>query len=146
MSILHAVRIETQGNGLFGFSTDGDVAAVARVHDSNNELGDFVAWFPDHPNQWWLRRGDIAVLGGHDLAVAGYHGGDIRLHATPQAWLLGGRRGTCILMWDAPLDDLFNGVGAVDCDSPALRQRFVAALRRWEPRINLVSPEKHHAA
>ncbi len=144
--MIRVLRIETQDSGFFEFSADGALAAVARVHDSDHDLADFVAWFLDRPGQWWLRHGDCAVLGGHELAVAAWGGGVIRLHATPEEWFLGGQHGACVLLWDAPLDDLFAGVGSIRCDSPVLRQRIVDALRRWEPRVELVQRETHHAA
>ena len=54
-----------------------------------------------------------------------YYGDTIRLYETPQQWLLGRPHGVCVLLWTAPLDYLFDGVGAVECDSYELQQRFV---------------------
>ena len=143
---IRVLRIETHDSGLFSFAAEGELAAVARVHDSDHDLADFVAWFVGSPGQWWLRHGDCAVLGAHELAVAAWGGGVIRLHATPEDWFHGGRHGVCVLLWGAPLDDLFAGVGSIRCDSPALRQRLITALRRWEPRVELIQQETHHAA
>ena len=137
-------RIKAHDNGLFEFSPEGELAAVARVHDSEGDLADFVAWFLDRPGEWWLRYGDIPILGSHALAVAAYHGDGTRLYATPEAWLLGGRRGVCVLLWGAPLNDLFAGVGNIECDNPALGKRIMTALRRWEPRVKLMRPEARH--
>ena len=145
--MIQVLRIETHDDGCFEFSAGGDLAAVARVHDSDHDLADFVAWFPDdRPGRWWLRNGNCAVLGAHELAVAAWGGGVVRFHETPEAWFRGGRHGVCVLLWGAPLDDLFAGVGSIRCDSPALRQRLVTVLRRWEPRVELVHREAHRAA
>ena len=141
--MIRVLRIETHDSGLFEFSAEGELAAVARVHDSDHDLADFVAWFLDRPGHWWLRHGDVAVLGGHELAVAAWGGGVIRLHATPEAWFLGGRHGVCVLLWDAPLDDLFAEVRAVTCDSEALADQLTTALRSWEP---IIATEVRHAA
>ena len=143
---IRVLRIETHDSGLFEFDAGGDLAAVSRVHDSDHDLADFVAWFVDRPGQWWLRNGDVAVLGSHELAVAAWGRGVIRIHETPEEWFRGGRHGVCVLLWDAPLDDLFAGVGSIWCDSPTLRQRIVDALRRWEPRVELLRRETPHAA
>jgi hypothetical protein len=138
-----AARIRTRPDGLYKLADDGDVAVIIPVYDSNHKLADLCAWDPATPGRWWLRCGDIAVLGGHALAVEAYHGGAIRLYATPQEWLLGRPRGACILLWAAPLDHLFEGVGTVDCDSPELHQRFMKALRRWEPRVVVRRRARH---
>jgi hypothetical protein len=138
-------RIHTRPDGLYELADggDGDMVVMIPVYDSNHELADLCVWDPAAPGRWWLRYGDVAVLGGHALAVEAYHGGAIRLHATPQEWLLGQRRGVCVLLWAAPLDYLFEGVGTVDCDSPELHQRFMKALRRWEPRVVVRRRARH---
>ena len=145
MTKMSVLQIKPHSDGSFEFAPDGEPAIVAEIHDAHDALADFAAWQPERPGQWWLRHGDIAVLGGHALAVAAYHGDSIRLCGTPQDWFRTHRRGVCVLLWGAPLDELFDGVGSVECDSPELQQRFVAALRRWEPRVT--SPRRaRHAA
>ncbi len=143
MSGMQVLLIKTAGDGSFVFAPDGEPAIVAKIHDSHGDLADFVAWQPERPGQWWLRRGELAVLGGHALAVANYHGNSIRLFGTPQDWFRSGGDGVCILLWTAPLDGLFDGVGVVECDSSALQQRFVTAIRRWEPRTTARRRARH---
>ena len=145
MSTMDVLQIKTNCTGGFVFAADGEPAIVAEIHDAHGEIADFVAWQPEQQGRWWLRRGDIAVLGGHALAVAAYHGDKIRLWPTPQDWFRTRQLGVCILLWDAPLDGLFEGVGGVECDSPELQQRFLAALRQWEPRV-VVRRGVHHDA
>ena len=137
-------RIRTRPDGLYEPDDGGGPAVIAPVYDSGGELADLCAWDLDAPETWWLRHGDVAVLGGHALAVAAYFGGSIRLYSTPQAWFLGGQRGVCVLLWDAPLDDLFAGVGHVVIGDEQHHHRLMNALRKWEPRI--VSREVRHAA
>ena len=93
MTGMQVLMIKTAGDGSFEFAPDGEPAIVARVYDANHEPVDFVAWQPERPGQWWLRRGDLAVLGGHILAVANYHGDSIRLIETPHGG--GSRECTC---------------------------------------------------
>lgn len=133
--MMHVHKITTHRDGSFVFTPDGEPAIVAKIHDAHGALSDFVAWQPERPGQWWLRHGDIAVLGGHTLAVAAWHGDNIRLSPTPQDWFRTRQRGVCILLWTAPMRELFEGVSRVECDSPELQQRLEPALRRWEPRI-----------
>jgi hypothetical protein len=140
---MHVLLIKTNRVGGFVLAPDGEPSIVGEVRDAYGDIADFVAWQPEKPERWWLRHGDIAVLGGHALAVAAFHGDRIRLYGTPQDWFRTRQRGVCILLWDAPLDGIFDGVGAVECDSPELQQRYVKALRRWEPPV-IVRQETRH--
>ena len=114
MAGMQILLIKTHGDGSFVFAPDGEPAIVAKIHDANGDLADLVAWQPERPGRWWLRRGDIAVLGAHAAAVANYHGDSIRLIGTPQDWFQSGGNGACVLLWAAPLDELFGGVGTVE--------------------------------
>ena len=142
--MMRVLPIKTNDDGLFGFDSHGELAIVADVIDSEGDPADLVAWQPERPGRWWLRFGDVAVLGSHELAVAAWGGGVIRLHGTPEEWFRGGRHGTCVLLWDAPLDHLFAGVEHVDVDGVDHHHRLVNALRRWEPHVTV--PEARHAA
>ena len=116
---------------MIGFDQEG-VPVEGEVYD----IVDLLAWLPDKPETWWLRRGnETPILGARNLAIAAYFGDKITLHPNPQDWLLAGGHGVCVLKWSWPLDNLFEGVGAVECDSPQLQERFVKALRRWEPPV-----------
>ena len=133
--MMRVLPIKTNGNGLFAFCRHGEPAIVADVIDSEGDPADLVAWQPERPGRWWLRFGDCAVLGGHNLALASWYGDSIHLHGTPQDFFRAGQRGCCVLLWDAPLDDLFAGAVAVDVDGVDHHHRLVNALRRWEPRV-----------
>ena len=141
----HVLRIKTNGDGSFVFAPDGEPTIVAEIHDAYGDLADFVAWQPERPGQWWLRHGDIAVLGAHNLAVASYYGDNIRLHGTPQDYFNAHQSGVCVLLWSAPLDGLFDGVGMIQCHSPDLQKGLVTALRRWEPSITVQRGSRHAA-
>ena len=106
------------------------------------------------------------MLGGQALAIAAYEGEGIDLHSTPARWLAAdggpcirepGRcrhecstcmmaRGCCVLRWDVPIRTLFEDVGAITCDCPALAKRLTQGLRRWEPRVTVARQETAHAA
>ena len=92
-----------------------------------------------------MRRGaETPILGVRELRMAAYYNDSITLFETPEAWLLGGAAGVCVLDWGAPIDGLFEGVGTVECGSPELHQRLMKALRRREPRV-VVRQGGHHA-
>ena len=114
-----------------GFGADG-----ALVWDDIYEPIDIVAWFAESPDRWWLRRGDATpIIGVRELRMAADLGDQITLFETPQSWALAGGHGAAVLIWGAPLHQLFDGVPHVQCESPALHERFVKALRAWEPKV-----------
>lgn len=144
---INAARIVTHGDGTYTPAGNGQIAAVMGVHDGGDELCDLVAWFLDNPTRWWLRHSDdCPVLGAGNIELAVLCHEPITLHPTPEAWALAAGRGVCVLDWGAPLLELFEGVPAIECGSPALRHRLQQAFRRWAPRITLVPQEARHAA
>jgi len=145
MSAVQILQVKTHTDGSFVFDRQGELALVAKIHDAHGDLTDLVAWQPERPGQWWLRHGDIAVLGAHNLAVAAYYGDGIRLHGTPQDYFSTHQSGVCVLLWSAPLDGLFDGVGMIQCHSPDLQKRLETALRRWEPPITVQRGSCHAA-
>ncbi len=129
--MIHLVRIKTLGNGRFEINAEGESARVAPVRSFEiemigvsegvpidgevYEIVDYVAWMPDRTGTWWLLYGDeTPILGARALRIAAYYHDAIRLYETPEAWLLGGQRGVCVLLWTAPLNDLFVGIGLVE--------------------------------
>ena len=142
-----AACIAPAGDGTFTFNKDGEPAVVIGVEDRDGVLCDLVAWLPEDPGRWWLRHADeMPILGARELAVAAYFGDPIALYATPEQWLIAGRRGACVLMWDAPLRDLFEGVASICCNSLELRGRLRKALRQSEPRLAVARREVRHGA
>ena len=113
-------------------------------------LVDLVAWRPDNPDDWWLRYDDATpILGVRELRIAAYFRSPITLYLTPEAWCRAaddGHHGVVILNWDAPLDELFAGVGRVECDDPEHSARLVKALRAWEPTVTGTGRRTRHAA
>ncbi len=111
-----------------------DMVDGSLVWDDAYDVVDIVAWRPNDPGHWWLRRGDMTpIVGVRELRIAAEFGEPITVYETPQSWALAGGAGVAILIWGAPLNELFEGVGRVECESHTLRARFVEALRQWEP-------------
>ena len=138
-------KIVTRQDGSYLPDDKGELAALLPVHDRDGHLVDISAWFEPDGSAWWLRHRDQAViLGAQALAVAAFHGDSIGLSSTPRAWLLGGRRGACVLRWDVDVRLLFEGIARVDCDSAMLRDRLAGAFRRGEPLLTTRSVR--HAA
>ena len=163
MSIISIVRIAPRPDGGFDFDNEGEWAFAIQVYGFEVEMidvdqdgipvegmvynvVDLLAWLPDSPGTWWMRRGDeTPILGSRNLAMAAYHGDSITLHQNPHEWLLGGRRGACVIKWGWPLGDLFADVGEIECSSVPLKRKLVASLRRWEPRVVVRKGVRHEA-
>lgn len=160
-------RIVTTADGRYRLYPSGDRAVIVPVRDRYGGLCDLVAWFPDQPQRWWLRICEATpILGTQALALAAAEGGCIKLHGTPERWLIANGpgcirppgacvgecavcelpRGACVLRWDVPLAELFEGVGQVTCNSPELERRLLQALRGWEPRVTVARRETRRAA
>ncbi len=144
---INPARILTRRNGTFAVDKTGEVAAVGKVHDRDDVLADIVAWFPGNAGTWWLRRGtETPVLGARNLAVAVEFGTTNELRRTPVAWFCDPHDSACILMWNARLSDLFDGIDAGVVADPAHRHRLIRAWRSWEPPVRVVGEGVSHAA
>lgn len=138
--------IQPLASGNYRPSDDGQWAVILEVRDRHDELADLVAWLPGDPSRWWLRYGDeTPILGARDLAFAADCNQPVTLLPTPEAWLFmhskpNRRAVVCVLDWGVVVGPLFEGVSRVECDSPALCDRFRKALRAWEPKTTSPPP------
>ena len=63
---------------------------------------DHIAWYPDDPARWWLRRGTAVLLGEIEVVHAEVYGEPIQVHRTPLDWLKAGGEGVVIVAdWEA---------------------------------------------
>ena len=128
-------------DGTWRVDPSGAPAVLVPVRDRLGDWVDIVAYHIDQPCEWRVRFNDCSpVLGGEALAMAAYHHDPVALFSTPERWLLSQWRTSpppvCVLDWGVDLGPLFDGVSHVECDSPALRDRFRKALRSWEPKMS----------
>lgn len=110
---------------------------------------DIVALATHDPDQWALRRGEGWCLGfdaWHACRIGQRH--ELRVHATPIAWLQSGCDGMCILDWRfglGHLRDLGEEV-LLRCDHGA-GQRLKALLQHGSlPRVKETAPTRLRAA
>lgn len=144
--MIGAARIVALPNGRYRPIDDGELAYILGVFDVDHELVDLLAWHVGSPGRWWRRFAAWPVLGARELAKARYYHDPVVLHSTPDAWVLAGGDGICLLDWHLDLRPLFEGVSAVRCDSQTLAARFQTAMRRWEPRVTISRVEVRRAA
>ena len=100
--------IQTSGS-YFDLAEDGREALVIPVAnelplftdwpDSPSPVYNSLAFFPDKPDQWFLRVGYAWVLGGVNLRVAQtpFAVNPLRVSRTPLSWLQGGCDGVVLL-------------------------------------------------
>jgi hypothetical protein len=119
-------RIVTHSDGLFEFHDDGEVALVVPEGEPESPgwavVPDLVAFAPDNPSHWWLRRGEVDLLGAYNMTH--WRLSPTTVHETPLSWLRAGADGICIVDWSLdPLTALLPA-GDLVAETPALKARL----------------------
>ncbi len=135
---LTAVRIVTEDDGTYSVDPRGRLAALIPVRDRWGEIVDAVAFFPEEPEQWWLRYGDeTPILGAEALAYAAWEHQPLMLWETPLQWLLQHRSGSVVLDWGVDLRTIFEDIPTVACQSTALSDRLRQNFLKFGPRLTV---------
>ena len=123
-------RIIPNPSGFFEFHEDGTEALIVAEGAPDvpgwHFIEDLVAFIPDRPDRWWLRRGQVDLLGGYNLRPHKLQ--DTCLHANPLDWLRGGATGICIVNWRFDPDRLLYGAGKIITAGHELRRRLRARI------------------
>ena len=106
-----AALLEARGSRVQLFEPEGPDARLLVLVREQGIPVDIVALATHDPDQWALRRGDGWCL-GYDAWLACETGGafELRVHATPLAWLRSGCEGVAILEWNTGLR-MLRGLG-----------------------------------
>lgn len=135
---LTAIRIAGKDDGTYSLDPHGRLAVLVPVRDRWNEIVDIVAFIQDEPEQWWRRYGDeTPILGVPALVQAGFERQPLVLWETPLQWLLQRRSGSVVLDWGVDLRPLFEDIPAVNCQSPALRDRLQENFLAFGPQLTV---------
>lgn len=111
-------------------------------------ITDIVAFSPDNPNEWFLRRGAAWALGmDHINAALAWPDTVVSLSSTPLDWLRAGMGGACVIDWTLDAMNTIRSLQEIEVSSP----KFAAALRLQlskPPRLPeiAVSGDKKNAA
>lgn len=90
-------------------------------------ITDIVAFSPDAPDQWYLRRGSSWALGLDEIAAvqSGWHGASLFISPTPLDWLRAGMRGACVIDWTRDAMDTLRSLSGIQVAD----RKFAQALR-----------------
>lgn len=131
-AVVGVERIATNDN-YYHPDPDGKPAIIVPVADDYGpgfmDPIDLCAWHPADPEQWFLRVGSSALMGGLEVERARIMGSPLHLHATPLRWLQADATGAVVLDWTASLLFRLQGARRVLADSPALADRLTRRLQ-----------------
>ena len=140
-------QIEIAANETWSPSDHGPYYLTIAVNEAE-AVTDIVAFAPDKPNEWFLRRGSAWALGmDHINGALAWPDTIVSLSATPLDWLRADMWGACVLDWTTDAIDTIRALQEIEVSSP----KFAAALRLQlskPPRLPeiAVSGDKKNAA
>ncbi|MBK9661479.1 MAG: hypothetical protein IPO68_16530 [Chitinophagaceae bacterium] len=140
-------QIEIAANETWSPSDHGPYYLTIAVNEAE-AVTDIVAFAPDKPNEWFLRRGSAWALGmDHINGALAWPDTVVSLSATPLDWLRADMWGACVLDWTTDAIDTIRALQEIEVSSP----KFAAALRLQlskPPRLPeiAVSGDKKNAA
>ena len=123
-------RIVTHSTGLFEFHEDGDLAVIAAEGEPEfpgwAEVHDLVAFAPDDPSRWWLRRGEVDLLGAYNMTP--WRLSPTTIYSTPLSWLRVGADGVCIVDWNCDPADVLSVARELGAESEALKVKLKSRI------------------
>ncbi len=123
-------RIVTHSDGLFEFHDHGEVAVVVPEGEPESPgwavVPDLIAFKPSEPGRWWLRRGQVDLLGAYNMTH--WRLSPTTVHETPLSWLRAGADGVCIVDWTCDPADVLLGAGELRAESEALNAKLKSRI------------------
>ncbi len=123
-------HIVTHSSGLFELHPEGDLAFIVAEGEPEvpgwADVYDLVAFMPSEPSRWWLRRGEVCLLGAYNMTPRKLS--PTTICETPLSWLCGGGVGICVADWGFdPLTTLLPA-GDLVAETPALKARLARRI------------------
>ena len=119
-------RIVTHSSGLFEFHEDGELAIIVAegepVVPGWADVYDLAAFVPSKPDRWWLRLGQVDLLGAYSMTP--WRLSPTTIQETPLSWLQAGADGVCILDWKLDPRTTLLPAGDLVAETPALKARL----------------------
>ena len=113
--LVGVTRIVPHSCGLFEFNDEGVPAIIMAEGEPETpgwgEIDDLVAFKPADPGSWWLRRGNVDLLGLYNIVP--WRLDSLRIAETPLSWLQAGAKGVCILNWGLSPASVLSNSGTV---------------------------------
>ena len=122
-------RIEVwRSDNSFEYAEDGRGAHLLAVTGLGGRMEDVVAWFPEDPERWFLRRGVGVILGLEEVERCQYMGDPLHLYETPASWAAtGGTGGAAVIEWKSHLPFWLWDL-EIHCESERLARRLKRAI------------------
>jgi hypothetical protein len=123
--MIGVAKVQTSPDGFYEPGDDGtDAVIIAEGRPAPpiwDGLDDLIAFQPEAPGRWWRRRGEVKILGGHNLR----HGSTLPVivHENPLSFLRGGARGVCVIDWRINPEVLVS-TGPLEAESKQLESRL----------------------
>ncbi len=143
-------RIVTHSSGLFEFHDDGDLAIIVAEGEPEvpgwAEVHDLIAFKAEDPDRWWLRRGQVDLLGTYNITP--WRLSPLTIHDNPLSWLQAGADGICVVDWAIDPIARLVGTGHLEAETPALKRRLEGRIQEVAlAGFNItVTEEARHAA
>ncbi|MBT3989752.1 MAG: hypothetical protein HOC57_03510 [Rhodospirillaceae bacterium] len=134
--------IETYSDGTYQPVEDGKKAWIVSV---DREVSDLVAWLPNKPIRWWLRRGIAPILNPEAIERAVHFELPLSVHRTPYQWLAAHRDGIVILDWRSNIPFWLSGVSRILTQDVHLAKKINSTFSLEIPEIRLESEVRHAA-
>ena len=153
--LVGVAHIVPHSSGFFDFHDEGEPAIIVPEGEPVvlgwGEIDDLIAFKPADPANWWLRRGNVDLLGCYNITP--WRLDSLCICVTPLSWLQAGAKGVCILDWGLNPASVLLGAGYLEVESLALKTRLerrisVAALAPFHIKVAeaTATPEARHAA
>ncbi len=124
-------HIVTTSGGLFEFHDGGERALIVPEGVPEwpgwHEVYDLIAFKPASPDRWYRRRGDADLLGTSNISP--WRLTPLVIHDTPLSWLQAGAAGLCIVNWGFDPIARLVGVGNLEAETPAIKDRLERRIK-----------------
>ena len=124
-------NIQTFPSGFYEPNEDGDLAVIIAEGWPEppiwDVIEDLIAFKPQAPSRWWRRRGEVQVLGAHNIRPKPIF--PLTLFDNPLSWLQAGGGGLCVIDWGFDAETLLFA-GPLEAETPSLKSRLERRIQQ----------------
>lgn len=138
--IVSIAYIETFSDGTYQPIRSGRLAYLVAA---DREVSDLIAWYPEEPNIWWLRRNIAPILNPVAIDRAAHFDEPLRIYATPWDWLSNKGKGIVVLDKKCAVTFWLTGISRILVQDQRLANRISAAYKMEKPVIRVEGSQPH---